>query len=359
MKAYWFEPMIKSWIPDVIWIKKEIKKVCNLLVLIAKTSCGEIIIDSQINKNLFREYAQRRVEQILDRGVTEFVKNHLQLCIIKEIKKPIKQITSNDCLPFIKLKYVQRSCDEKGNLNTFISNPSFKNFIRWQINWKQGMPLQNTTINLIKKQLTKIINNIDVSSYKNQSRIGWILSSEIDSTSKMLSKVHKIRENSFKQNTIGTLIMDDQYPKFISSLLRCAKKSIYIIMFFMSYQEKKSSSTKPLIQELIKSQRRGVNIQVILDKDAEGEVYGSRIINSYAYKEFLKNGIKVCYDDEEEVTHTKLVIVDCRHIVIGSHNWTSGSFKSYDDTSIYIDSDIIAKDYISDFEKRWKHYSHR
>ena len=59
------------------------------------------------------------------------------------------------------------------------------------------------------------------------------------------------------------------------------------------------------------------------------------------------------FDSPDVTTHSKVLIVDDRHVVVGSHNWTAGSFYQYDDTSLYVDSDLLAASYKSAFDSRW------
>lgn len=56
------------------------------------------------------------------------------------------------------------------------------------------------------------------------------------------------------------------YFKEIHSLLKQAKKSIYIIMFEIRYYHKyPNSPANILVRDLIKADKRGVNVEVILE----------------------------------------------------------------------------------------------
>ena len=91
----------------------------------------------------------------------------------------------------------------------------------------------------------------------------------------------------------------------------------------------------------------------MLDRDAEGDKYGSRMINKNV-KAYLSNaGIAVKMDRPEILTHAKTLIVDQKHVVVGSHNWTAGSFYTYDDTSIYLESVTAAENFTAIFNVIW------
>ena len=151
-------------------------------------------------------------------------------------------------------------------------------------------------------------------------------------------------------------INDSQYIYFIDRLMKEAKESIRIVMFFMRSEPEIKYPTDTLFATIVEAKERGVKVQVILDKDVEGDVYKSRLINKNAYDFFVKNNIDVTYDNPEELTHSKMVIVDGKHVVIGSHNWTAGSFYVYDDKSVYIQSDEFGEKATEKFQKLWKRY---
>lgn len=155
----------------------------------------------------------------------------------------------------------------------------------------------------------------------------------------------------------GTLLDDSEYPFFVEQLLKAAAARIRVIMFFMRFEDAKKYPTDALFAELLAAKQRGVDIKVILDRDAEGASIGSRVINDEAYKYLKKNGIAVTYDSVERYTHTKLVTVDGRHVVVGSHNWTAGSFYAYDDTSLYVRSTELCAHYDAQFDTLWAEYT--
>lgn len=156
----------------------------------------------------------------------------------------------------------------------------------------------------------------------------------------------------------GVVVIDDtEYISFISQLIVSARRRIRIIMFFMKFEDEEKYPTDPLFAGLKAARERGVDIKVILDRDAKGEVFGSRVINEEAFRFFKDHDIDVTYDFEEELTHTKLVLVDDRHLVVGSHNWTAGSFFAYDDKSVYIESVQAAAETERYFQRLWREYT--
>lgn len=152
---------------------------------------------------------------------------------------------------------------------------------------------------------------------------------------------------------VGALVFDLAYLGFVTRLIEQAQKSIQLVMFFVRYKDEVRCPIDALVQALIAARKRGVDVKVLLDKDRETDVYGSHIINKDAFDKLSAAGVNVRYDSPERLTHTKLITVDDRHTVLGSHNWTAGSMYAYDDTSLYLESRALAAHYGRDFQARF------
>lgn len=137
----------------------------------------------------------------------------------------------------------------------------------------------------------------------------------------------------------------DYYPELIK-LIRNAQKSIYITMFIATYHpdHPKSPSNK-LLQELVNAHKRGVKVRVILEQKrtySHKEQY-----NDLAYL-FLKDaGIQIYLDSPSTKLHDKLIIIDERIIIIGSHNWSKSALDRNRETSIVNICPALAREYIA------------
>jgi len=125
------------------------------------------------------------------------------------------------------------------------------------------------------------------------------------------------------------------------NLIGSAEREIRVTMFFMTYRPGTSHPANALVEALAAAHGRGVAVSVTLDLDRPEDVFGSRLVNRAAF-DFLKaKGIDVAWDRPERLTHTKLLIVDGRDILVGSHNWTAGSIYGYDDQSLALRSEAL------------------
>ena len=82
------------------------------------------------------------------------------------------------------------------------------------------------------------------------------------------------------KNVSGEVILGSQYPYVLEELISKAEKSISVMLFYISFNpNNEKSPVNKLVNLLIEAKKRGVDVKVIMDKDNDGDVYGSRTIN--------------------------------------------------------------------------------
>jgi len=141
-------------------------------------------------------------------------------------------------------------------------------------------------------------------------------------------------------------INDRDYAFTVLSELKSAKQSIHVSMFSLSYYLKYADSKVNLLMKaLVDKHKEGVDVKIILDefpKDHEpGLIY------------LKENGVPVKYDGKEQTTHTKLIIIDSKKIIIGSTNWRYYSIEENHEANVLIESPDIAEQYEEYFENIW------
>jgi len=138
-------------------------------------------------------------------------------------------------------------------------------------------------------------------------------------------------------------LFNKEYDVEITSLIQEAKESIYIVMYCIQPGENKYHPVHKMLQELIESHRRGVEIEVILEIDDKGGYLNEQNVKA---KEILeKEGIKVHFDSGGTVTHVKLIIIDDYITVVGSHNWTYTAFALNNEASVVIEGSEVATEF--------------
>ena len=100
-------------------------------------------------------------------------------------------------------------------------------------------------------------------------------------------------------------ICDREYFPAVHSLLKGAKKSIYLIISQIRYYEKyPESSANLLCKDLIGAARRGVKVKVIIEQSSSHALDNSKSNREVGYR-LAQGGVTVYFDPLETNTHCK------------------------------------------------------
>jgi len=104
-------------------------------------------------------------------------------------------------------------------------------------------------------------------------------------------------------------------------LIKEATKSIDISMFFLTH--------KNVSKELVTAKNRGINVRVIIDATSAS--------NGYSKHQYLRdNGISLKVENWGGKMHMKSAIIDKKHLIVGSMNWTSAGESKNDENTLII-----------------------
>jgi hypothetical protein len=144
----------------------------------------------------------------------------------------------------------------------------------------------------------------------------------------------------------------EEYYEVLPDLLSTATSSIDVCMFHIVLPSEEHP-TRRLLDTLIDMQTRDIKVRVIMDSDRKDDPYNSTIINTPA-KEYLEgHGIACRFDETDRLLHSKYIIIDSSVVVIGSHNWSSGSYFEFNDISLAVWSPIYAQTMTERFQNLW------
>jgi phosphatidylserine/phosphatidylglycerophosphate/cardiolipin synthase-like enzyme len=150
----------------------------------------------------------------------------------------------------------------------------------------------------------------------------------------------------------ASILWGDRYRSALRTHFAAAQSSIEVIMFYASFNAARHP-TRDLIRALGSARERGVNVRVILDRGQLPDRRSLNRINGRAAGALRRAGVAVEFEVPERVTHSKVVVVDGRFALIGSHNWTAHSLLTYGEATVLIDCPRIAEDCTRDFDGRW------
>ena len=118
------------------------------------------------------------------------------------------------------------------------------------------------------------------------------------------------------------ILIGSDYPKKMIPLLDGAKKNIEIVVYdWRWYADQVGHPVQQFNMAIARAVNRGVIVRAV--------------VNAHILVPVLtKVGVKVRQLKDRRTLHTKLVIIDSRTLVIGSHNFTRNAFTSNIETSI-------------------------
>lgn len=145
---------------------------------------------------------------------------------------------------------------------------------------------------------------------------------------------------------------DREYYEAVRHLVDEADRAICLCMFHVVFSSPQHP-TRKLLESLVAAMQRGVSVRVLMDRDRKTDPYRSTIINKPAYDFFKRNGIACRLDDSDRLLHSKYLIIDKSLVVVGSHNWSAGSYFAYEDLSFAVHSGAFARIMGNRFERQW------
>ena len=109
-----------------------------------------------------------------------------------------------------------------------------------------------------------------------------------------------------------------------------------------------SFTSAPIAKALVDAQRRGVKVQVILDRSQRTE--------KYSEADFLKNsGIPTLIDAQHAIAHNKIIILDDYLVLTGSFNFTKAAEEHNAENLLVINDPVLAKQYIENWHAHEQH----
>jgi phosphatidylserine/phosphatidylglycerophosphate/cardiolipin synthase-like enzyme len=109
-----------------------------------------------------------------------------------------------------------------------------------------------------------------------------------------------------------------------------------------------SFTSAPIAKALVEAHRRGVKVQVILDRSQRTE--------KYSEADFLKNNsIPTFIDAEHAIAHNKIMIIDDCVVLTGSFNFTKAAEEHNAENLLVINDPVLAKEYVGNWHAHEQH----
>jgi phosphatidylserine/phosphatidylglycerophosphate/cardiolipin synthase-like enzyme len=119
-----------------------------------------------------------------------------------------------------------------------------------------------------------------------------------------------------------------------------AKSEIYVQAY--------SFTSAPIAKALVDAHKRGVKVEVILDKSQKGEKYTSATFISNA-------GIPTYIDSIHAIAHNKIMVIDKETVITGSFNFTKAAEAKNAENLLILKSKELASQYLMNWTKHKNH----
>jgi phosphatidylserine/phosphatidylglycerophosphate/cardiolipin synthase-like enzyme len=126
----------------------------------------------------------------------------------------------------------------------------------------------------------------------------------------------------------------------VVSVLEAAKATVLVQAY--------SFTSAPIAKALVNAHKRGVKIEVILDKSQRTE--------KYSEADFLHNvGIPVKIDARHQIAHNKVMVVDDGVVITGSFNFTKAAEENNAENLLVIRDKALAAKYAANWKLHAEH----
>jgi phosphatidylserine/phosphatidylglycerophosphate/cardiolipin synthase-like enzyme len=109
-----------------------------------------------------------------------------------------------------------------------------------------------------------------------------------------------------------------------------------------------SFTSAPIAKALVDAHRRGVKVQVILDRSQRTQKYSSADFVAHA-------GIPTFIDAKHAISHNKIMIIDGYEVLTGSFNFTKAAEEHNAENLLVIRDAPLAVKYTENWQKHLKH----
>lgn len=123
-------------------------------------------------------------------------------------------------------------------------------------------------------------------------------------------------------------------------LIAAARVRVSVVLYVARLDQ--DGPVAHLVEALSDAARRGVSVRVVLDRGRDWRTGAPDEKNTEIAARLRHSGVRVVLDEEERTTHAKVLVIDDRHVVVGSHNWTRSALAANREWSLLIDDPEVA-----------------
>lgn len=129
----------------------------------------------------------------------------------------------------------------------------------------------------------------------------------------------------------------EECTRFVVDAIKLARSEILVQAY--------GYTNKEILAALSQAKKDGIDVRVILDKTNESERYPAGTCNAIA-------GIPVLIDHKVKIAHNKVMIIDRKHVIEGSFNFTESAEKNAENVNLIKDNPRTAARYLENWNAR-------
>jgi len=139
----------------------------------------------------------------------------------------------------------------------------------------------------------------------------------------------------------------------VPQMIDNAVESISMCIFTARYYRGQSRNPiNDLFSSLRRAAQRGVNVRLLLNQnfyDPQADMH-----NRFIVQYFKGHNFQAAMGGKSTRIHSKLILIDGKTTILGSHNYSARAHKTNFETSVIIKSKQVFDFFNSDFERLWK-----
>ena len=149
------------------------------------------------------------------------------------------------------------------------------------------------------------------------------------------------------------LLVAREYLSRVPAMMESAQFSIKVIQFVVQIKGKSAKmSSRELGIKLAAKIRDGVRVQTLLNSAGGG--VRAPALNRQAAKWLSERGVEVRTPGPERTFHAKMIIIDDRIAIVGSHNWTPYALDRNFEVSVVVRDPACVGKLTRHFDQAWK-----
>jgi phosphatidylserine/phosphatidylglycerophosphate/cardiolipin synthase-like enzyme len=125
-------------------------------------------------------------------------------------------------------------------------------------------------------------------------------------------------------------VVNKEYLPVLLDLIAAATNSID----FLQLEYHDDATALRIDAALAEAVKRGVKVRGVLDDGVD--------FNAAAVTRITALGVEMQLDTPRKMTHSKLVVVDGKKVLLGSTNWTGNSMDNNNETNVLLDDPVLA-----------------